>query len=124
MNHHSQAAAELESDVWRPHVTVATVVPRDDGRFLVVEEDVRGAIVLNQPAGHLDPDESLVAAAVRETFEETGWHVELDCLLGVQQWRAPGGSDFVRFNFAARALRHDPAHPLDMGLLLSICLKF
>lgn len=123
MNHHSQAATELESDVWRPHVTVATVVPRDDGRFLIVEEDVRGAVVLNQPAGHLDPDESLAAAAVRETFEETGWHVELDCLLGVQQWRAPGGRDFVRFNFAARALHHDPAHALDEGILRALWMS-
>jgi len=120
MNRVLPAEHPLEADVWRPHVTVATIVPRDDGRFLVVEERVRGAIVLNQPAGHLDPGESLAQAAVRETFEETGWHVELDCLLGVQQWRAPNGSEFVRFNFAARAVRHDPAHRLDDGILRAL----
>ena len=60
---------------WQPDVTVACVVVRD-GRLLLVEEQVRGRLVLNQPAGHLEPDESLLEAARRETLEETGWHVE------------------------------------------------
>jgi ADP-ribose pyrophosphatase YjhB (NUDIX family) len=116
------APAELDEDVWRPHVTVATVVPRE-GRFLLVEEDVRGHVVLNQPAGHLEPDESLHAAAVRETFEETGWHVALTCLLGVQQWHSPSGRQFVRFTFGADALRHDPTHTLDAGILRALWLS-
>jgi ADP-ribose pyrophosphatase YjhB (NUDIX family) len=108
-----------DAGIWRPHVTVATVVPRD-GRFLLVEESVRGRIVLNQPAGHLDPDESLHAAAIRETLEETGWEVELTCLLGVQQWSSPSGRQFVRFTFAAEAIRHDSARPLDDGILRAL----
>jgi 8-oxo-dGTP pyrophosphatase MutT (NUDIX family) len=112
---------ELEEDIWRPHVTVATVVPRD-GRFLLVEEDVRGRTVLNQPAGHLEPDESLHDAAVRETLEETGWDVTLTCLLGVQQWRSPSGSQFVRFTFGADALRHHDDRPLDTGILQALWL--
>jgi ADP-ribose pyrophosphatase YjhB (NUDIX family) len=116
------APAELDEDVWRPHVTVATVVPRD-GLFLLVEEDVRGRIVLNQPAGHLEPDESLQTAAVRETREETGWEVALTCLLGVQQWHSPSGRQFVRFTFGADALRHDPAQPLDAGILRALWLS-
>lgn len=108
-------------EVWRPHVTVATVVPHD-GRFLLVEEDVRGAVVLNQPAGHLEPGESLQAAAVRETLEETGWHVGLVCLLGVQQWRSRSGREFVRFSFAAEPLRHEVERPLDKGILRALWL--
>ncbi len=113
--------SELDDDagIWRPHVTVATVVPRD-GRFLLVEEEVRGRIVLNQPAGHLDPDETLHAAAIRETLEETGWEVELTCLLGVQQWSSPSGRQFVRFTFAAEAIHHDVARPLDHGILRAL----
>lgn len=112
-------ALAAESEVWRPHVTVATVVPRG-GRFLLVEENVRGRLVLNQPAGHLDPGETLHDAALRETREETGWDVELTCLVGVQQWQAPGGDPFLRFTFAAEALRHDPARPLDAGIVRAL----
>ncbi len=110
-----------DAEVWRPRVTVATIVPRD-GRFLLVEEDIRGRLVLNQPAGHLDPDESLQTAAVRETREETGWDVELTALLGVHQWLAPGGDAFLRFTFAAEAVRHDPARPLDHGIVRALWL--
>jgi len=118
----STVVTELEEDVWRPHVTVATVVPRE-GRFLLVEEDVRGRTVLNQPAGHLEPDESLLDAAVRETLEETGWDVALTCLLGVQQWRSPSGSQFVRFTFGADALRHHAGRSLDAGILRALWLS-
>ncbi len=111
-----------DAGIWRPHVTVATVVPRD-GRFLLVEESVRGCVVLNQPAGHLDPDETLQAAAVRETLEETGWEVALTCLLGVQQWSSPGGRQFVRFTFAADPVTHDPARPLDAGILRALWMS-
>lgn len=101
--------------MWLPHVTVATVVVRD-GRFLLVEEEVGGRRVLNQPAGHLDAGESLQQAAVRETLEETGWTVALTHFLGVQQWSA-GPLHFVRFAFAADALRHEPARALDHGII-------
>lgn len=107
--------------VWRPDVTVATIVPHE-GRFLMVEENVRGELVLNQPAGHLEPDESLADAAVRETREETGWQVELEHLVGIYQWTAPGGEQFLRVAFAARRLEHDPARPLDAGIVRALWL--
>lgn len=108
--------------VWRPDVTVATIVPRD-GRFLIVEENVRGERVLNQPAGHLEPDESLLEAARRETREETGWTVELEHLVGVYQWTSASGEHFLRFAFAARAVAHDPRLPLDTGIVRAIWLN-
>lgn len=123
MNHLIDSAPPLdESDVWRPDVTVATVVPLD-GRFLLVEEDIRGQRLLNSPAGHLEPDESLHDAAVRETLEETGWQVGLTCLLGIQQWRAESGRQFVRFTFAAEPLQHDPGRPLDRGIVRALWLS-
>ena len=113
---------DAEPRVWCPHVTVATVVPRD-GRYLLVEEKVHGRIVLNQPAGHLEPDESLQAAAIRETREETGWDVELDCLIGIQQWTSGNsGTQFVRFTFAAKPVHHDATRLLDSGILRAIWL--
>jgi 8-oxo-dGTP pyrophosphatase MutT (NUDIX family) len=103
--------------VWRPDVTVASIVPRD-GKFLLVEEVVRGELVLNQPAGHLEPGESLPAAARRETLEETGWEIELTALVGVYQWTNPvGDSHFLRFTYAAAPQRHDPQRPLDAGIV-------
>jgi ADP-ribose pyrophosphatase YjhB (NUDIX family) len=111
----------IDADIWRPHVTVATVVPRDE-HFLFVEERVQGRLVLNQPAGHLEAGESLLAAAARETLEETGWHVRLTHFLGVQQWRAASGPEFVRFTFAAAAAHHDPARPLDAGIVRAVWL--
>ncbi|HJU38908.1 MAG TPA: NUDIX hydrolase, partial [Tahibacter sp.] len=102
--------------VWRPHVTVATIVT-DGGRFLLVEEDIRGRRLVNQPAGHLEPGESLIDAARRETLEETGWDVRLDHLVAVQQWVHPQfDRHFVRFTFAATPLVHHADRPLDDGI--------
>ncbi|KGI78345.1 NUDIX hydrolase [Oleiagrimonas soli] len=104
--------------IWCPHVTVASIVADDDGRFLMVEESVGGAVRYNQPAGHLEPDEALTDAAVRETLEETGWDIELHHFVGVHQWYSPQhGEHIVRFSFAGRALRHRPEHPLDSGII-------
>ena len=64
---------------WNAHITVATVVERD-GRYLLVEEFDGTRLVINQPAGHLDPGETLVEAAIRETLEETAWQVEIEGL--------------------------------------------
>lgn len=108
--------------IWRPDVTVATIVPRD-GRFLIVEEIVRDELVLNQPAGHLEAGESLLHAAVRETLEETGWTVELTDLVGAYQWSAVDGQrQFLRFTFAATASAYDPARPLDAGIVRALWL--
>ena len=107
---------------WQPDVTVATVVVRD-GRVLVVEEQVRGALVINQPAGHLEPDESLVAAARRETLEETGWEVEPTAFVGAYQWTSPAdGRHFLRMAFAATPVRHHPDRPLDDGIARALWL--
>ena len=108
----------------RPTVTVATIVERD-GRFLVVEEETRNGTELNQPAGHLEIGETLPAAAIRETLEETGWHVTPTALVGVYRWQTRGDqTTFVRFAFAADARRHDPALPLDDGIVRALWLTY
>jgi len=114
-----------EGRFWQPDVTVATVVVRD-GRVLCVEERVDGRLVLNQPAGHLEPDESLVEAAMRETREETGWDVRPTAFIGAYQWKAPlrpdgsGGRHYLRFAFAAEPERHDPELRLDEGIVRAV----
>lgn len=117
MNRTTPVPAQNEA-LWRPDVTVACIVPRGD-RFLLVEEDVRGERVLNQPAGHLEPNESLPTAALRETREETGWDVRLTALVGIYQWANADGA-FLRFTFAAQPLRHDPARTLDAGIIRTL----
>jgi len=113
-----------EGRFWQPDVTVATIVV-DGGRLLMVEEAVRGALVLNQPAGHLEPDETLLQAARRETLEETGWEVELTAFVGAYQWKAPDGPDgpgrhYLRFAFAAVPVRHDSVRTLDEGIVRAL----
>ncbi|MEZ5465161.1 MAG: NUDIX hydrolase [Lysobacteraceae bacterium] len=113
----------------RPDLTVASIVIRDE-RFLIVEEEVRGRRVFNQPAGHVDVGESLIDAAVRETFEETGWHIKATAWTGAYQWSVleddsperrdpgdPASREFLRFVFVGEPLRHDPAQPLDDGII-------
>lgn len=115
-------ASPVSHALWCPHVSVACVVA-DGDRFLIVEEEVNGRLVYNQPAGHLDDGESLVTAAVRETLEETGWTVVPEHLLGVHQWRSTEhGEGVLRFSFAARAVAHDPARPLDVGIRRALWL--
>ncbi|MFO1311350.1 MAG: NUDIX hydrolase [Burkholderiales bacterium] len=110
--------------VARPAVTVATIVERD-GRFLLVEEETRAGRKLNQPAGHLESGESLPAAAVRETLEETAWSVIPTALVGVYRWEAAdNGATFVRFTYCADARAHDPHRPLDAGIVQAVWLTY
>jgi 8-oxo-dGTP pyrophosphatase MutT (NUDIX family) len=108
----------------RPAITVATVVERD-GLFLLVEEETRAGRKLNQPAGHLEPAESLPQAAAREALEETGWRVLPTALIGVYRWETPDtGETFVRFSFMGEALEHDAGRPLDTGIVRALWLTY
>jgi ADP-ribose pyrophosphatase YjhB (NUDIX family) len=105
---------------WQPDVTVATVVVRD-GRFLMVEETVQSRLVLNQPAGHLEPDESVLEAAMRETLEETAWKVEIQSFIGAYQWKAPEtGRHYLRFAFAAAPIEYFAEQKLDDGIVQAL----
>lgn len=101
----------------RIHLTVATVIERD-ARFLMVRERDGGVEVINQPAGHVEPGETLEAAARRETLEETGWQVELTGLLGLSHYRSPrNGATYYRVSFCARPLKRTADAPLDEGII-------
>jgi 8-oxo-dGTP pyrophosphatase MutT (NUDIX family) len=101
---------------WKPSTTVAAVVERE-GRFLLVEEPIDGRLVLNQPAGHLDPGESLVAACRREVLEETAHRFEPTALVGIYRWHyAPADVTFLRFCFRGR-IEGVEARPIDRQIL-------
>lgn len=99
--------------VWTPHMTVAAVIERG-GRFLMVEEHADGRRVYNQPAGHLEPDERLVDAVVREVLEEARTHFVPEAVVGLYRWVNPvTGETHVRVAFTGSADGTEPGRPLD-----------
>lgn len=106
--------------IWKPHVVVAALVERD-GHFLMVEETTEAGVRYNQPAGHLEANESLLDAVVRETLEETAHHFVPEALLGIYRWRAPQHDRvYLRFAFTGRTTHFDPALALDTGILRAV----
>lgn len=111
------------SEVWKPSVTVAAIIERD-GRFLLVEEETSDGIRFNQPAGHLDPSESLVEAVARETLEEAAHEFTPTDLVGIYMSRyvsSRTGKEvtYLRFAFCgALGAEHD--RPLDEGILRAV----
>jgi 8-oxo-dGTP pyrophosphatase MutT (NUDIX family) len=98
-------------------LTVAAVVVRAD-RFLMVEELIDGRLVLNQPAGHVEPGEDLLDAVVREVAEETARAFTPEALVGVYHWQPPDGAlPYLRVAFAGRCGEPAPGQVLDSGIV-------
>ncbi len=110
--------------LWAPHVTVATLIERDD-RYLLVYEEADGRKVYNQPAGHLEPNETLIEAAIRETLEETAWHIRLTGVIGVNLYTAPSNNvTYFRTTFIGEAISHNADRPLDQGIIDAVWLTY
>ena len=110
----------------KPEITVATVIEKDN-RFLLVEEETEYGILLNQPAGHLEADESLAEAAVRETLEETACELIPEALVGVYllQYNLKNNEkvSFLRFTFTGDiGLKQD--RPLDPDILRTVWMTY
>lgn len=106
--------------IWKPNVTVAALAERD-GKFLLVEEHTDRGPLFNQPAGHLEPHESLIQGVARETLEETAYSFTAEALLGIYRWHyAPGGITYLRFAFTGRITAHDPSRKLDEGIIRAV----
>ena len=103
--------------VWKPNVTVAAVVQRD-GKFLLVEEETDAGLAFNQPAGHLEPGESLLAAVAREALEETAYHFQPTHLVGIYNWRHPTKDlTYLRFAFGGELRGWEADRKLDDGIV-------
>jgi len=106
--------------IWKPHATVAAIIERD-GKFLMVEELIHGERQFNQPAGHLDPDESLIDAVIRETQEESAWQFIPEAVTGIYLWKHPGnGETFLRVAVCGSCENHDPEQELDKGIIHAV----
>ncbi len=113
------------SRVWKPSVTVAAVVERD-GRFLLVEERTEDGLRINQPAGHLEPGETLQQAVMREALEETAHPFTPTALLGIYLWRRPGPADattYLRFAFTGELQERIAGRPLDRVIVQAVWLS-
>ena len=98
------------------HLTVATVVERN-GNFLMVRETQDGVQVINQPAGHVEPGEDVLAAALRETFEETGWEVKITGFLGFSNVKSvTSGITYYRLVFVAEPLQFQEDAEIDSDI--------
>jgi 8-oxo-dGTP pyrophosphatase MutT (NUDIX family) len=109
---------------WKPNVTVAAIAEKN-GKFLMVEEEIEGKTVFNQPAGHLDPGENLVNAVIRETLEETAWDFVPTSLVGVYLWENPeNGLTFLRFGFYGECINHNENLGLDKEIIRTHWLTY
>jgi len=108
--------------IWKPNVTVAAIVEHD-GRFLLVEEHTERGRLFNQPAGHLDPGESLIRAVARETLEETACNFEPTGLLGVYQYHSSADDvTYIRFAFTGKITGPEAGRALDAGIIRAVWL--
>lgn len=120
---------------FKPSVTVAAVIAHDfEGiqKFLLVEEETRDGLKLNNPAGHLDPGESLPQACARETLEETAFHFKPTALVGVYMSRFqrasaaepndPEDITYLRFAFCGELGAQVAGQALDEGIVRAVWL--
>lgn len=108
--------------IWKPHVTVAAVIEQE-GKFLLVEENTDEGIRFNQPAGHWEPNETLLEATQREALEETAHHFSPQWLQGIYRWRHPRKDiTYLRFAYGGTVDGFDPQRRLDDGIIRAVWL--
>lgn len=108
---------------WMPHVTVAAII-EENGKFLLVEETTDRGNRFNQPAGHLEDNESLLEAVIRETQEETAYTFTPQALLGIYHWKHEhNATTYLRFAYIGTASNHQPAQKLDDGIIRTVWMS-
>lgn len=102
---------------WKPNVTVAAIAQHKN-KFLVVEEEENKQIVFNQPAGHLEKNETFIEAVTREVLEETAWEFRPESLTGIYLYHnTVVNITYLRVCFYGTCLQHYPDRVLDTGIL-------
>ena len=110
----------MKKHIWKPNTTVAAIIERDN-KFLLVEEITERGNRYNQPAGHLEDNETLIQAVIRETMEEAAYEFTPEFLLGVYQWKHTlNDTTYLRFAFIGKAGVHYPMQELDEGIVQAV----
>lgn len=105
------------SNQFKPNTTVAAVIVCED-KFLLVEELENGKNVFNQPAGHIESCENLIAATEREILEETGLALSPHYVNGIYYYHRPElNLYFVRFCFTIELNSFEQSTPQDDEIL-------
>ncbi|MDP3088217.1 MAG: NUDIX hydrolase [Methylotenera sp.] len=108
---------------WMPHATVAAIV-EDNGKFLLVEEITERGNRFNQPAGHLEDNETLIEAVIRETLEETAYSFTPESLLGIYHWKHEhNDTTYLRFAYIGNVSNHQPNMTLDEGIIRTVWMS-
>jgi 8-oxo-dGTP pyrophosphatase MutT (NUDIX family) len=109
---------------WKPNVVVAAIIRQGDRYLLVEERSGDGRLVLNQPAGHLEKDETLIDAVKREVLEETAWIFQPELLTGIYLRPDPAsGITYLRFCFYGSCNTHDADRKLDDGIIRTLWMN-
>jgi len=91
------------SERFKPYATVALIIEHN-GKYLVVEEyneDQNNRLVFGNPCGHIDGKETILEAAKREGYEETGAEVEILNLISINDY-VKDNETIYRFCFEAK----------------------
>jgi 8-oxo-dGTP pyrophosphatase MutT (NUDIX family) len=108
---------------WMPHATVAAIVEQN-GQFLLVEETTDRGNRFNQPAGHLEDNETILQAVVRETLEETAYDFTPQAVLGIYHWKHEhNNTTYLRFAFIGNVGTHYPQQALDDGIIRTVWMS-
>jgi 8-oxo-dGTP pyrophosphatase MutT (NUDIX family) len=120
---HTNAIKPTSHRQWMPHATVAAIVEHE-GKFLLVEEQTDRGNRFNQPAGHLEDNETLLEAVIRETQEETAYTFTPRALLGVYHWKHEhNDTTYLRFAYVGNVSDHQPSQPLDDGIIRTVWMS-
>lgn len=96
-------------------------IVEQDGRFLLVEEHTDRGNRFNQPAGHLEDNETLLNAVIRETLEESAYEFVPEALLGIYHWKHNhNDTTYLRFAYIGKVGAHYPEQALDTGIVRAV----
>lgn len=90
----------------------------------MVEEQSAMGPVINQPAGHLEPNEGMQDAAIRETLEETGYHFTPRAFIGSCLWHNPENqTTYFRTTFSGTVCNKNIETQLDEGIIQALWMS-